>query len=143
MRHPRHRACPAPGGGTPTSLLVEDEALVREITAEGPETARYSVVAAASAAAALELLDGGEAADVLVSDLSMPDMDGLALIREVQRRRPGLPAILLTDFATNAAEMAIGGAVTGTFSLMRKRVTAEQLAERIAVLLAGPTARPV
>lgn len=118
-------------------LLVDDEALVRRITAEGLEAAGFSVLAAPGAAAALELLDGGESVDLLVSDLSMPDMDGLALIREAQRRRPRLPAILLTGFATDAAELAISGAVAGTFSLLRKPVTTAALAERISVLLVG------
>jgi PAS domain S-box-containing protein len=121
-------------------LIVDDETLVREITAEGLEASGFSVLAVESAGAALELLDQGEAVDLLVSDLSMPDMDGLVLIREAQRRRPGLPAILLTGFATNAAELAIGGAVAGTLSLLRKPVTVEALAERISVLLAGTKA---
>jgi PAS domain S-box-containing protein len=118
-------------------LLVDDEALVREITAESLEEAGFSVVAAGGAAAALERLDQGEAVDLLVCDLSMPGMDGLVLIREAQRRRPGLPVILLTGFATNAAELAVSGAVAGTFSLLRKPVSPAHLAERISVLLAG------
>jgi CheY-like chemotaxis protein len=116
---------------------VDDEALVREITAESLEEAGFSVVAAGGAAAALERLDQGEAVDLLVCDLSMPGMDGLVLIREAQRRRPGLPVILLTGFATNAAELAVSGAVAGTFSLLRKPVSPAHLAERISVLLAG------
>jgi CheY-like chemotaxis protein len=80
--------------------------------------------------------------DVLVSDLSMPAMDGLTVIREAQRRRPALPGILLTGFATNAAELALGGATGGSFSPLRKPITAELLAERIAVLLEGSEAAP-
>ena len=98
------------------------------------------VLAAADGATALVLLDGGEAADVIISDLSMPGMDGLTVIREAQRRRPRLPAILLTGFATNAAEIAVGGALSGAFTLLRKPVTGEHLAERIAVLLQGVAA---
>jgi CheY-like chemotaxis protein len=68
-------------------------------------------------------------------DLSMPDMDGVTLIREAQRRRPGLPAILLTGYATNAAEIALGGAVSGAFSLLRKPIHGQHLAERVTELL--------
>ena len=42
-------------------------------------------------------------------------MDGLRFIQEVQRRRPGLPAILLTGFATTAVEDAMGGVTKGLF----------------------------
>jgi PAS domain S-box-containing protein len=124
-------------------LLVDDEALVRAITAEELEEAGFSILAVESSATALALLDAGEAVDLLVTDLSMPGMDGLELIREVQRRRPGLPAVLLTGFATNAAELAVGGAVSGTFSLLRKPVPPTELAERISVLVEGTGAPPL
>ena len=116
-------------------LLVDDEAIVREITAEGLRAAGFVVRVAAEAAEALDVLASDEKVDLLVSDLSMPGMDGLALIRNAQRRRPGLPAILLTGYATDAAELALGGALSGTFSLLRKPVDAKVLADRVAVLL--------
>ncbi|WP_169742800.1 response regulator [Muricoccus aerilatus] len=78
---------------------MDDEALAREITAEGLEGAGFSLLTAESSATALALLDAGEAVDLLVTDLSMHGIDGLALIREAQRRHPGLPAILLTGLA--------------------------------------------
>lgn len=118
-------------------LLVDDEALVREITTEGLEAAGYVVLSVGSGLEALESLDASEVVDLLVSDLSMPGMDGLMTIREAQRRRPGLPAILLTGFATDAAELALGGVISGSFSLLRKPIEASALAERIAVMLKG------
>jgi CheY-like chemotaxis protein len=118
-------------------LLVDDEEVVRTIIAEGLRNAGYSVLAAAGGREALALLDAGDGADLLISDLSMPDMDGLTVVREVQRRRPGLPAILLTGFATNAAEAVLGGAMGGAFSLLRKPVNTQELAERATMLLVG------
>lgn len=116
-------------------LFVDDEAIVREITAEGLRAAGFVVRVAAAAAEALDILATAEKVDLLVSDLSMPGMDGLVLIQNAQRRRPGLPAILLTGYATDAAELALGGALSGTFSLLRKPVDAKVLADRVAVLL--------
>jgi hypothetical protein len=49
--------------------------------------------------------------------------------------------ILPTGFATNAAELAVGGAVSGSFSLLRKPIAAAALAERIQVLVAGIESR--
>jgi CheY-like chemotaxis protein len=118
-------------------LLVDDDAMVRQVMAEGLEAAGFRVVAAEGGEEALVLLEGGERLDALVSDLSMPGMSGLTVIREVQRRRPGVPAVLLTGHAGDAAAIAVGGAVSGSFSLMRKPVTVEALAERVAVLLEG------
>ncbi|PWS36655.1 hypothetical protein DFH01_16080 [Falsiroseomonas bella] len=121
-------------------LLVDDEALVRALTAEALEAAGFVVHSVGSSAEALELLDAGEAVDILVTDLSMPGLDGLALIREAQRRRPDLPAILLTGFATDMAELAVGGAISGRFSLLRKPIDAGMLAERADVLLRAAVA---
>ena len=120
-------------------LLVDDDAAVREVTAEQLESHGYVVRTASSGAAALGLLEEGWEAELVVSDLSMPGMDWLALIREVQRRWPGMPAILLTGFVSNAAAIAIGGALSGGFSLLNKPVDGQRLAERVAVLLEGAT----
>jgi len=121
----------------PRVLLVDDETLVRKVLAAQLNRAGYAVLAANGGTAALELLDAGEKLDVVVSDLTMPGMDGLALIREVQARRPGLPAVLLTGYAGDGAALAVSGAVSGTFSLLCKPVTAAQLTNRIAALLAA------
>ena len=132
----------APGNGRVRVLLVDDEALARDITAEQLDAADLAVRAVANAQEALDRLDAGEDVDVLVTDLSMPGMDGLVLIREAQRRRPGLPAILLTGFVTDAAELAIDGATSGCFTLLRKPVAGEMLARRIAGLLGAAGATP-
>jgi CheY-like chemotaxis protein len=102
------------------------------------EAAGFVVLSAGSGDAALALLDAGEAVDLIVSDFSMPGMDGMALIREAQRRKPGLSAILLTGFVTaGVAETAIGGAISGAFSVLRKPVDGRRLAERAAALIGG------
>ncbi|WP_161993826.1 PAS domain-containing sensor histidine kinase [Muricoccus nepalensis] len=121
-------------------LLVDDDPIVREVTSEQLETMGYVVLPAGSGPAALALLDAGTRPDIVISDLFMPGMDGVMLIREAHRRRPELPAILLTGFATNAAEIAVDGALSGSFSMLRKPVTAEQIAERVEALLANATA---
>ncbi len=121
-------------------LVADDDEIVREIVTEQLEAAGYAVLAARGGPEALAMLDARESVDLVVSDLSMPGMDGMALVREAQRRRPRLPAILLTGFATNAAEIAVGGAVGGTFTLLRKPVEGKVLAERVAVLLEGMAA---
>ena len=62
-------------------------------------------------------------------------MNGIALLHAAQVRRPRLPAILLTGYAGDAANQAIGGAISGSFSLLRKPVSGAQLTDRIATLL--------
>ena len=129
---------PQAGESAARVLLVDDEMIVRQVTAEGLRAAGFVVVTTAgSAVEALALLQGDGAVDILVSDLSMPEMNGIALIREAQRRQPGLPAVLLTGFATDATELAMGHALTAAYSLLRKPIETRALADRVAVLLAG------
>jgi PAS domain S-box-containing protein len=124
-------------------LVVDDDEIVRAVLTEQLEAAGYVILPAGSAAAALALLDAGEAVDLVVSDLSMPGMDGMALIGEVQRRKPGLCAILLTGFVTaGVAETAIGGALSGNISVLRKPIDGKRLAARVAAVLTGES-RPV
>ena len=118
-------------------LLVDDEELVREVLAEQLEDAGFSVQVAANGTEALALLSAGAAVDALVTDLSMPGMDGLALVRAVKERCPGLPAVLLTGYSGDGAETAMGGTVTGAFCLLRKPVRAHDLIDRIKILMAG------
>ena len=100
-------------------LLVDDEPLVRQPLAEQLRDAGFAVTEAATAGAALAALDGTH--DVLVTDLTMPGgMDGRALIRAAQARRPGLPAVLLTGYAGDEpgpdGQADAGGALYGAFS---------------------------
>ena len=126
---------PAPSRLRARILLVDDDTLVRETLAQELEDEGFAIRATGEGSLALAWLDGGEAVDLVVADLSMPGMDGLTLIREVQRRRPHLPAILLTGFATNAAEIAVNGAMSGAFTLLRKPVSGAVLVERATALL--------
>ncbi|MBK1658809.1 hybrid sensor histidine kinase/response regulator [Paracraurococcus ruber] len=116
-------------------LLVDDEPAVRAVLAAQLEDAGYRVVQAADGAAALAMLRDGPACDLLVSDLSMEGMDGITLIREARGLRPGLPAILVTGYAGDAAVLAVGQNLDGSFALLRKPVTGAQLADRVAALL--------
>lgn len=123
-------------------LVVDDDPLVRGVLAAQLEDLGYSVAAMPDGSSALALLDGtgGGSVSLLVSDLTMPGMDGVALIRAAQERHRYLPAILLTGYAGGGAALAVGGAVSGSFSLLQKPVSATQLADRISALLAD---RPI
>jgi len=71
------------------TVLVEDETLVRRLTADILEDAGFRVIEAANASAALNWLDTGEDVQVLFTDVHMPPgIDGLELARRVHERWP-------------------------------------------------------
>jgi CheY-like chemotaxis protein len=123
---------------SPRILLVDDDALVRDVIAESLADLGYEVMRAEDGPSALGLLDSGEAVDLLVTDLSMPGMDGVAVIREVQRRRPGLPSVLLTGFPSETAVYATIRGLGCPFILLRKPISGPELAERLAAMLVRP-----
>jgi two-component system NtrC family sensor kinase len=73
--------------GRSSALVVDDELEVREMLAEILVTAGHRVLAVASGREALERLDE-ERFDVILTDIRMPDLDGRALYREIERRWP-------------------------------------------------------
>ena len=136
MRHPGEAVGTRPGR-RPRVLLVDDEPLVRKLLAGELADAGHEVVEAADGAIALSLLSRGESFQLLVTDLAMPEIDGVSLIREAQERHPGLPAILVTGYAGDAANLAVGAVVGGPFALMRKPVSGPRLLDQVAALLSA------
>jgi CheY-like chemotaxis protein len=79
-------------------LLVDDEELVRNGTADMLADMGHQVVQAASGAQALGMLRAGPV-DLMVTDYLMPGMTGLDLADEARQIRPGLPVLVITGFA--------------------------------------------
>ena len=80
-------------------LVVDDNATNLEIVARHARSWGMDAVAIASPTEALARIEGGESFDVAILDLVMPEMDGLALAREIRRHRDEheLPLVLLTS----------------------------------------------
>lgn len=91
-----------------TVLLVDDDDGVRTFVKRALEIDGYAVHEAADGAEALDLLRGPASDSGLVlSDIVMPVMDGIALALNVARERPDLPVMLMTGYA-NQRERAHG-----------------------------------
>jgi putative two-component system response regulator len=90
-------------------LVIDDEAVIRDLMVEILERAGYEAVGAETAGRALELLDE---VSVVVSDIVMPGLSGIELLDEVRRRRPSMPVVLVTGAGTyeNLSEAVARGA---------------------------------
>ena len=82
-----------------TILLVDDETLVRESTADMLLEMGFAVVEAASAQGGLQLVQDGLEPDLLVTDHLMPGMTGIELARAVQSLRPRTPVLIISGYA--------------------------------------------
>jgi two-component system, cell cycle sensor histidine kinase and response regulator CckA len=87
-------------------LLVEDEALVRDVAARLLERAGFRIVAAPSAEAALDLLRTSAADfDVIVSDVVMPRISGPELAARVREFAPDIPFVFMSGYPTDHSAM--------------------------------------
>lgn len=93
----------APQNGEPGTgkslLLVDDDAIVRFGIKALLETLDYTVLEADCGEAAIAILEGGAAVDILVTDYAMPGMNGATVVHAARRLLPGLPALIITGYA--------------------------------------------
>lgn len=82
-----------------TVLIVEDDAGLREALVDTLLLADYQVVAADSAEQAIMML-GRQPVDIVVSDIQMGEMNGLALLKAIKAKDANLPVLLMTAYAT-------------------------------------------
>lgn len=98
-------------------LVVDDEPGVREILKTYMEYEGIAVTAAVDGLDALHLVEG-EAFDVVISDILMPGMDGLALAGEIRRLQPDAAVILMTGYAS--VNTAVDAIKRGVFDYIMK-----------------------
>jgi two-component system response regulator AtoC len=114
---------------TPRVLIVDDEVNLRKVLAATLKREGYDVATAADGDAALEeLREGG--ADVVVTDLVMPQRDGLSLLREIQARNPEIPVIVITAHGT--VDSAVEALRRGAFDYITKPFEQDELKRVIA-----------
>ncbi len=133
----RPAAARRPAGGTETVLAVEDEPLVREVTARALRSGGYRVVTAAGGVEALEAAArlGGELG-LLVTDVVMPGMDGRALADELRRRHPGLKVLFVSGYTQDV--ISHHGVLDAGVELLQKPFTPAALLDRVRAILDAP-----
>jgi CheY-like chemotaxis protein len=90
-------------GGHELILVVEDDRMVREHVVTQLNNLGYRTLAAADAATALALLDGGADPDLLFTDVIMPGgLNGRLLADQALRRRPGLKVLFTSGYTETA-----------------------------------------
>ncbi|WP_242343008.1 sigma-54-dependent transcriptional regulator [Anaeromyxobacter terrae] len=106
----------------PRVLLVDDEPSVRVALRELVQGRGWEPLVARSGAEALELVDR---ADAVVTDFSMPEMDGMDLLRAVRERDESLPVILLT--AHGSERLAVRAIKAGAYEYVTKPFDVDEM----------------
>ena len=119
-----------------TVLVVEDDPLVNRILTLALERVGYTVLSAANARQGLEALrDATAPVDLLLSDVIMPEMNGVDFVAEARRARPDLPAILMSGYAADVLERR--GALPRDVEVLPKPVSPQKVRAKVRELLAA------
>ena len=105
-------------------LLVEDEANARKGLTQFLQGLDYDVITAANGKEALDLFKR-ETPDLVISDIRMPEMDGITLLENIKTERPSAKVILLTAYGS--VEDAVKAMKKGAFYYLTKPINLEEL----------------
>src|SRR4029079_13536204 len=107
-----------------TILIVEDDAAMRMMLREALEEDGYTVEAVGGGRAGIERVKQG-GVDLVISDVKMPDLDGLDMLREIKAVTPSPHVITITAFGS--IDTAIRAVKLGAFDYITKPFDVDQL----------------
>jgi len=122
-----------------TLLLVDDEPMVREVAAQILRQQGYTVLEAASAVEALQLARESAPIHLLITDLSMPGVDGLELARQFRTMHPETPMLMVSG------SLPLLGARTqglDQFEFLEKPFAFNELVDKVRTILDAAGAAP-
>jgi DNA-binding NtrC family response regulator len=108
----------------PRILVVDDDSGTRDSLARAFALEGYHALTASSAAAALRMLDD-EDVDAVLSDVVMPDMDGIGFLERLREKSPDMPFLLMSGHAT--LDMAVKATRLGALDFVEKPVALDRL----------------
>lgn len=108
----------------PACLIVDDEADIRELLVLTLERMQIATDSAGSVAEALALLEQRDYG-LCLTDMKLPDGDGLQLVRHIGQQHPGLPVAVITAYGS--AENAVAALKAGAFDYLSKPISLKQL----------------
>lgn len=116
-------------GGTARCLIVDDDAQVRHVLSRVIQTHGLSAVEASSGLDALAVLDREGEIALCVSDIYMPEMDGVTFLREALKRYPDMAILMLTGMAE--VNTAVECLKLGAMDYITKPVMVEEVRARL------------
>jgi putative nucleotidyltransferase with HDIG domain len=106
-------------------LVVDDEETIREIVCSMLGGAHFQTRQAANGVEALAILESGDEFDLVLSDLMMAEMDGIALLERAKERYPDMPIVMVTT--VHDISVALQAIRNGAYDYLPKPFEREQL----------------
>lgn len=121
-----------------TVLIVDDNTIDRKLAAGIVEKVGMATKHAVNGKEALKVMQS-ELPDIVLTDLQMPEMDGLQLVQYIKKHHPTVPVILMT--AHGSEEIAVKALKIGASSYVPKQILARELADTIREVLTVATVK--
>jgi len=118
-----------------TVLVVEDEASVRDLIVEVLDAMGLRVLQAGDGPAGLQVLDGPERIELLITDVGLPGLNGRQMAEMARGQRPDLPVLFITGYAPASSDPP--ESLPERTSVLGKPFTLQALGDRIAAMLRG------
>jgi len=122
-----------------TLLLVDDEPMVRDVEAQILRQQGYKVLEAASAAEALRLARESAPIHLLITDLSMPGVDGLELTRQFRAMHPETPMLMVSGSLPLLRDRTQG---LDQFEFLEKPFAFNELVDKVRTILDAADSAP-
>jgi len=118
-----------------TIIVADDEPNIRRILEAALSKEGYSVVTAANGKSALDLISSMPQVDVLISDLIMPDINGVELLEAARQMDPGISVLMITAHGTiksavDAMRLGAFDYITKPFDLEEMKIVVKKALER-------------
>ena len=119
-------------------LIVEDEQSVRKLCTEVASALKFACTEAASAEAALGHVEA-EAPDIVLTDMKLPQMSGMDLLRKIKALRPGCEVAIMTghgsiESAVEAMKLGAYDYIEKPFRLEQMRLFLQRMAEKVRLV---------
>ena len=117
---------------TPKILVIDDDASLRRVVEYNLQEAGYQVLSASSGEAGLSLF-AEEAPALVITDMKMPGMDGMQVLKAVKERAPETLVIMITAFGT--VDVAVEAMKAGAYDYITKPFNRDELRLTVAKAL--------
>ncbi|MDX2481660.1 MAG: response regulator, partial [Desulfuromusa sp.] len=109
-------------------LVIDDEAVIREGLRQALTMEGYQVIVAPNGKVGMEKLQK-DSFSVVISDLKMPIMGGIEVLKTISVLQPNVPVIIITGFAT--VDSAVDAMKNGAFEYLTKPFLPDQIIEKV------------